>query len=199
MALADVWATQVTHQLRQPSLSDGEWRVAGQILRQALLLAPGQAASLELAGQFYQAQGYRQSLPQDLASRRDSRQMALLYFRQALRLNPAWPYLWDRLALTKMSLQQYDRELSGALDRIARLGPWEKTLQYDVAVIGLAASDHLDPLGREALYFAMEQSLKMQDKDAQQALLVQFKLKKLCTGLEVSSASLPTLSRRCTE
>ena len=156
MALADVLTTQVAYQLHQPSLSDAEWQLTGQILRQVLLLAPDQARSLELAGQFYQAQGYRQSSPQDFASRQDSRQKALHYFRQALRHNPAWPYLWDRLALTKMSLQQYDRELSGALERIARLGPWEKTLQYDVAIIGLSASDYLDQSGREAFTINQE-------------------------------------------
>ena len=199
MALADVLTTQVAYQLHQPSLTDAEWQLTGQILRQVLLFAPDQARSLELAGRFYQAQGYRQSSPQDFASRQDSRQKALHYFRQALRHNPAWPYLWDRLALTKMSLQQYDRELSGALERIARLGPWEKTLQYDVAIIGLSASDYLDQSGREALYFALEQSLKMQDKDTQQSIMAQFKLKKLCAGIHYPSATLLTLSQRCAE
>ena len=199
MALADVLATQVEHQLRQPNLSDAEWKVAGQILRQVLLLAPSQAASFELAGQFFQAQGYRPPLPQDTASRQESRLKALQYFRLALRHNPAWPYLWDRLALTKMTLQQYDHELSGALERIARLGPWEKTLQYDVAIIGLSASDYLDQSGREALNFAMEQSLKMQDKDTQQSLMAQFKLKKLCAGIQYPGANLLTLNQRCTE
>ena len=98
-----------------------------------------------------------------------------------------------------MGLQQYDRELSGALERIARLGPWEKTLQYDLAIIGLSASDYLDQSGREALYFAVEQSLKMQGKDTQQSLMVQFKLKKLCAGIQHPSANLLTLSQRCAE
>ena len=200
MALADVLATQVEHQLRQPNLSEAEWEVAGQILTQALLLAPDQAASFELAGQFYQAQGYRQSsFPQGIVNRQDNRLKALQFFRLALQHNPAWPYLWDRLALTKMSLQQYDHELSGALERIARLGPWEKILQYDVAIIGLSASDYLDQSGREALNFAMEQSLKMQDKDTQQSLIAQFKLKKLCNGIQYTSTILLTLKQRCAE
>ena len=199
MALADVWATQVRYQLGQPRLSDEEWRLTGQILKQSLLLAPDHASNLELAGQFYQLQGYRQSLPQAPVDRSDSRQKALAYFRQAVTLNPAWPYLWDRLALTKVSLQQFDGELNGALDRVAKLGPWEKMLQYNTAIIGLAASDHLDPLGRNALYSAMEQSLKMQEKDTQQTLMEQFKLKKLCFGLDVYSSSLPILNRRCAD
>ena len=199
MALADALTTQVAYQLHQPSLSDAEWQITGQILRRVLLLAPDQARSLELAGQFYQAKGYRQSSQQDFASRQDSRQKALHYFRLALRHNPAWPYLWDRLALTKMGLQQYDRELSGALERIARLGPWEKTLQYDVAIIGLSAYDYLDQAGIKALYFAVEQSLKMQDKDTQQSIMAQFKLKKLCKGVLYSNANLSTLSQRCAE
>ena len=51
LALADVWATQVRHQLQQASLTDDEWRLAGQMLDRALRLAPDQAASLELAWQ----------------------------------------------------------------------------------------------------------------------------------------------------
>ena len=98
-----------------------------------------------------------------------------------------------------MSLQQYDRELSGALERIARLGPWEKTRQYDVAIIGLSAYDYLDQAGIKALYFAVEQSLKMQDKDTQQSIMAQFKLKKLCKGVQYSNANLSTLSQRCAE
>lgn len=198
-ALADVWATQVSHQLQQSGLTDEEWRLAGQMLGQALRLNPDQASSLELAGQFYQAQAYRQSRPQNVASRQDYRQEALLAFRQAVRLNPAWPYLWDRLALVKAGLQQYDQELSGALDRVARLGPWEKSLQYDAAVVGLAVAGHLSPLGREALYRAMEQSLTMQTKDAQQTLMAQFKLKNLCAGLDAMDDTLPNLSQRCAE
>lgn len=198
-ALADVWATQVSHQLRQPGLSDEEWRLAGQMLGQALRLNPGRASSLELAGQFYQAQAYRQSQPKNVASRQDYRQAALVAFRRAVRLNPAWPYLWGRLALAKVGLQQYDQELSGALDRVAQLGPWEKSLQYDAAVMGLAVAGHLSPLGREALYRAMEQSLTMQTKDAQQTLMAQFKLKNLCADLGAMDNKLPNLSRRCAE
>ncbi len=199
MALADVWATQVRYELGQPRLSDEEWLRTGQILKQSLLLAPDHASNLELAGQFYQVQGYRQALPQAPVDRSDSRKKALNYFRQAVTLNPAWPYLWDRLALTKMSLQQFDRELSGALDRVVKLGPWEKTLQYNAAIIGMASAEQLDMLGRAAMYFAMEQSLKMQDQDTQKTLLAQFKLKKLCIGIEAFSVSLPILSRRCAD
>jgi tetratricopeptide (TPR) repeat protein len=198
-ALADVWATQISYQLRQPSLTDGEWLLAGQMLQRALRLAPDQAASLDLAGQFYQAQAYRQASLQDLASRRDSQQKALLYFRQAVGLNPAWPYLWNRLALAKMGLQQYDLELSGALDRVAQLGPWEKALQFDTAVIGLAVTDQLTPLvGRDALYHAMEQSLKMQGKDELQSLLAQFKLRNLCLEFaKLKNVDLPVLTQSC--
>ena len=101
--------------------------------------------------------------------------------------------------LAKVGLQQYDQELNGALDRVARLGPWEKSLQYDAAVMGLAVAGHLSPLGREALYRAMEQSLTMQTKDAQQTLMAQFKLKNLCADLEAMDNKLPNLSRHCAE
>lgn len=199
LALADVWATQVGHQLQQPSLTDSEWLLAVQMLRKTLRLAPDYAEYLDLAGQFYLAEAYRPAYAQDLTAQTNSLEKALDYFRQALRLNPVSPYLWDRLVSAKLNLEQFDRELIGALGRVARLGPWEKSLQYNVALIGLVLVNKSDPAGLDTLYRGMEQSLKMQAKQEQDSLMMQFKLKELCAGLLGREANWPVLSQRCAE
>lgn len=168
-ALADVYATQVRHHLDtvnddSSNKNAGQWRLARQHLDRSLELRPAYARYFEQAEIFYQILDTLESegnpLIQELAWKNNAPE-ALEYARRSLRLTPSWPYLWKQLALSKLALKQFDDELTGAFERAVHLGPWERDVQYDVAVLGLDDWPSLKEETRLHVVKAMEQSLKM--------------------------------------
>ena len=63
-------------------------------------------------------------------------QHAAHYYRQVMKLRPAWPYGYLNLALLKANAGVLDAEFSGLLVHLTRLAPWdEKTLPLMVQMI----------------------------------------------------------------
>ncbi|QLC74724.1 hypothetical protein LPB260_14170 [Pseudomonas sp. LPB0260] len=79
-----------------------------------------------------------------------SRRAALETYRAATAARPAWPYSWERLAHTKLYLQQFDGEFAHALNEARRLGPWRIGVNRELAAIGLSAWAQLDEKQRQA-------------------------------------------------
>ena len=77
-------------------------------------------------------------------------------FRQALLQRPSSPFLWANLALTKLYLDEIDRELLAALRNADALGPWEPSVQQTTLFVGLAVWDDLDSGLRQALAQTIE-------------------------------------------
>jgi tetratricopeptide (TPR) repeat protein len=168
-SLADVYATQVTHHLDTVNVDSsnknaGQWRLARQYLDRTLALRPAYGRYFELAETFYQVLDSLESdgnpLIQELSWRNNAFE-ALDNADRGLRLTPSWPYLWRQLALSKLALKQFDDKLTGAFERAIHLGPWEREVQYDVAVLGLDDWPNLKEETRFHVVKAMEQSLMM--------------------------------------
>ncbi|MBL1262361.1 hypothetical protein [Candidatus Methylomicrobium oryzae] len=176
-SLADVYATQLTHHLDtvnqdSSNKNDDQWRLAGQHLEKTLELRPTYARYLELASLFNQKLDIlevdRKNLAQELGWQPNEPKF-LGYLRRSIRLTPSWPYLWSRLVVSKLVLQQFDEELNGAMERAVNLGRWERSVQYDLALLGLNSWPNLRGKARLEGLQAIEQTWvmeKIQHSDA---------------------------------
>jgi hypothetical protein len=169
-SLADIYATQLNHHLATVNRSSSnknaeQWRLARQHLDHALALRPANAHYFGLAERFYRKlnglESYRNPLIQELAWS-ENEPKALDYARRGLRLEPSWPYFWQRLAIGKLALNQLDSELTGAIERAVYLGPWERSVQYSMAIEGLSYWPILEDMARLHVLQAMEQTLAME-------------------------------------
>ncbi len=208
-SLADVYATQVSHHLdavknNASNTSAKQWRQARQHLERTLELRPAYARYFELGEAFYQAldslEFQRHPLIQELGWH-DNELEALNYARRGLRLTPSWPQLWNRLVISKVLLQQFDNELTGGMERAAHLGPWEQSVQYTVAILGLDFWPSLPDAAHQQVLQAMEQTLLM-DKMSHSKVYDATKLfsrasfSQACEKLEKGTAN-RQLSDRC--
>lgn len=166
-AIADILAEQVWYRLDKSqntaNLLDAEqWQQARRWLEDSLRLHPNYSGSLELAELFYYTVANQPDELHDALGWNDSYEQALDYTRRALMIKPTWPFLWNELALIKVSLNQFDPELTGAIERAVNLGPWEKSVQYDIALTGLDYWDDLEPAAHQWITMAMDKTLIMQ-------------------------------------
>jgi len=168
-SLANVYSTQVSHHLdtvKKDSSNKNakQWRQARQHLERTLELRPAYARYFELGEAFHQKlaslEFRKDPLIQELAWY-DNALEALNYARRSLRQTPSWPYLWNRLLISKLLLKQYDNELAGGIERAVRLGSWEQPIQYSVAILGLDSWPILQDAARLHVLHAMEQTLAM--------------------------------------
>jgi len=169
-SLADVYSTQVSHQLdtvKKDSSNKNakQWRQARQQLERTLELRPAYARYFELGEAFYQKldslEFRKDPLIQELAWH-DNALEALNYARRGLGLTPSWSYLWNRLVISKLLLKQFDNELTGGMDRAVHLGPWIQSVQYGVAKLGLAYWPNLQNKAHPLVLQAMEQAWAME-------------------------------------
>jgi len=168
-SLADVYATQVSHHLdtvKKDSSNKNakQWRQTRQHLERTLELRPAYARYFELAEAFYQRldslEFRRNPLIQELDWHNNELE-ALNYARRGLRLTPSWPNLWNRLVISKFLLKQFDNELTGGIERAVQLAPWERPIQYSVAILGLDYWPILQEEARLHVLQAIEQILAM--------------------------------------
>jgi len=168
-SLADVYSTQVSHHLdtvKKDSSNKNakQWRLARQHLERTLELRPAYARYFELGEAFHQKldslEFRKEPLIQELAWH-DNALEALNYARRGLGLTPSWPYLWNRLLISKFLLKQFDNELTGGMGRAVHLGPWVQPIQYSVAILGLGNWLNLQDAARLHILHAMEQTLAM--------------------------------------
>lgn len=122
-----------------------QWTRAVDTLREALRLAPRNPELWEYLGYAYDI-GSRNFAP---AGWSVYTEFALIYFRQAAALRPAFPYSWTGVAVTKYRLGQLDDEFRQAFSSAMRLGPWEPGLQIITSDLGLALWDSLDSALKE--------------------------------------------------
>ena len=144
-ALADVYATQVNYivEKEDDSVSDENvlaWQRAGIQLKEALLLRSQYPQYLELAENFYQTLYDLETDAPDLIealSWKNNENTALKYAEEALLYRPSWPYLWKELLISKEALNQFDDEQKMAVERSIVLGPWQQSIHYQIALLGL--------------------------------------------------------------
>ena len=108
-------------------------------------------------------------------------QKALGYYKQVIRLRPAWPYGWMNIAISKGRLSEIDEEYKQALLQLLRLGPWEENTLPVIIQLSLPTWPYLDSDTRQPLldYFirAQESSRKM---EVSQTVLKAGQLKLYC-------------------
>jgi len=168
-SLADVYSTQVSHHLdtvKKDSSNKNakQWRHAHQHLERTLELRPAYARYFELAEAFHQKldslEFRKDPLIQELAWH-DNALEALNYARRGLRQTPSWPYLWNRLVISKFLLKQFDNELTGGMERAVYLGPWVQPIQYGVVILGLGYWPNLQDAAQLHVLQSIEQTLAM--------------------------------------
>jgi tetratricopeptide (TPR) repeat protein len=204
-ALADVLAEQVWHrldknQIATNSLNAEQWRKSRNWLEDSLQLHPNYSGNLELAEFFYITAANQPAELQDELGWHDNYEQALNYTRRALTIKPTWPFLWSELVLIKVNLQQFDSELTGAIERAVNLGPWEKSVQYDVALTGLDYWDNLEIAAHKWITMAMDKTLIMQKnpKLLLDDVFAHPNIDKLCISAnEMPENNLKMLARYC--
>lgn len=204
-ALADVLAVQTRYQLNTAlmvgqSLDARQWRLTRDLLEKTLWLHPDYSGYLELAELFYQVAASQPAVLLDELGWHDNQEKALDYARRALLIRPSWPYFWDELILSKVALKQFDSELTGAMERAVTLGPWEESVQYDVAFTGLDQWDNLEMVARQSAILALDKTLIMQ-RDPQpliKQMLAHANIGKLCHSITVMpNNNLKMLAQYC--
>jgi len=130
-----------------------------------------EAESLEPSNPMYVEQAARLSelsalalAPGDPAARAGF-EAALAGYREGIRMRPGSPYAWASIALLKLRLGRIDDEFYRALDRAARLGPWEPQVQIALADVGLAAWRELTAPARRTVIGALERGLRREERE----------------------------------
>jgi len=76
---------------------------------------------------------------------------ALETYHQSLAANPSWPNTWAAIARHHARYNNFDDKMLTAVVRSQALGPYERTLQYINATVGVDYWYQLSPALREAL------------------------------------------------
>jgi hypothetical protein len=100
--------------------------------------------------------------------------------REAARMRPGSSYAWASIALLKLRLDQMDFEFYGALERAARLGPWEPQVQIALADIGLASWRLLAEPAKIIVRAALERALRREEREIRRLAAAHRSLPLIC-------------------
>ena len=103
-------------------------------------------------------------------------------YRAAALMRPGSPYAWASIALLKLRLGEMDVEFYGALERAARLGPWEQPVQIAIADAGLASWRRLAPPAQSLVIAALERGLLRQAPEIRRIAAAHGTLPLVCAG-----------------
>lgn len=113
------------------------WLEQKQAIDRTIAYMPNNAAFHNTLALLYEFRAFRM---QNKGIRRDLQVIkAIMQFRQASKLSPAWVYAWMNLAQIKSRIGQYDDEYVKAYERAIELGPWEKNTMPGLVELGLKA------------------------------------------------------------
>jgi predicted Zn-dependent protease len=132
-------------------------------LRAAVSLEPSNPLLVEQLGRALEMSALR--LGRGDPAARPSLREALAHFRTAALMRPGSPYVWTAIAGVKLRLDEMDFEFYGALQRAARLGPWEPAIQVALADIGFAGWRFLAQPGKQLVVEAVERGTRRQEKE----------------------------------
>jgi hypothetical protein len=105
---------------------------------------------------------------------------ALGGYREAARMRPGSPYAWASIALLKLRLDEMDFEFYGALDRAAKLGPWEPPVQIAIVDIGLASWRLLAAPAQATVLAALERALRREESEVRRLAAAHGSLPLIC-------------------
>lgn len=127
------------------SASESSWEGALKEMHVATYLSPFDADYSFDMGRLYEWDALRREIWTKKA--KDSRSMAIKWYRRAIARRPSFGIAWASLAQSKVLNQEIDEETFDALERAMIYGPWEPVLQQKIIWVGLALWDQLpDPV-----------------------------------------------------
>lgn len=166
-------------QAKRP-LAAGELAEARASLRKALDFEPSNPLFVEQRARIDEMQALR--LPRGDPATRASLIQSLAGWREAARMRPGSPYAWASIALLKLRLPEMDFEFYGALERAARLGPWEPAVQIALADAGLASWRRLAPSAQALVIASLERALLRQAAEIRRLAAAHGTLPLVCAG-----------------
>lgn len=172
------------------------WQIAHDAAQRAISLYPvANGDYLDRLGRIHSWQRFRHSYGDPAATR--SRHAALDAYRASVAARPTWPYTWERLAHTKIFLQEFDGEFDQSLSRAFQLGPWRIGVNRELAEIGFSVWPRLDDKQRQIVLESSRRSVAFSPAEAQRMVMVALytgRLRELCNSLNIE---LKTSRRLC--
>ena len=162
------------------------------LMRQALALEPTNPHFVEQSARLLELRAL--GLPRDAPAMREGLRQSLAQYREAAAMRPGSPYVWASIAMLKLRLNDMDFEFYGALERAARLGPWEPQVQIALVDVGLAAWQWLASPGKEIVLGALERGLLRQAPEIGRIAAVHRNLPQVCAQ---AGGRLPRLAAFC--
>ena len=147
-------------------------------LHEALRLEPENAMFVEKIARSRELSAVR--LDRNDPAARAGLRAALGGYREAARMRPGSPYAWASIALLKLRLDEMDFEFYGALERAARLGPWEPAVQIALADIGFASWRLLAAPAQATVLAALERALRREESEVRRLAAAHRTLPLIC-------------------
>lgn len=116
----------------------------------------------------------------------ESRHAALEAYRASVASRPTWPNTWERLAHTKLFLQEFDGEFDRAFHEASKLGPTRIVVTREIADIGFSAWPHLNETQQQATREAVRHSVAFSSTESVRMVIVALrtgKIPELCNSL----------------
>ncbi|MGV8844443.1 MAG: hypothetical protein ACOH2I_14755 [Pseudomonas sp.] len=161
------------------------WQVAHGAAQRANSLYPvANGEYLDRLGRVYSWQQFRQ--PYAAPAAQESRRAARDAYRAAVAARPTWPYTWERLAHSKLYLQEFDDPFDHAMAQAFQRGPWRIGVNRELAEIGFSAWPQLNPEQRQATLESARRSVVNGHTQAQRMLKIAEdtgRLNELCNTL----------------
>lgn len=161
-------------------------------VRQALQFEPSNPGFVEQSARLRELRAL--GLPAGDPGIREGLRQSLAQFREAAVMRPGSPFVWASIAMLKVRLNDMDFELYGALERAARLGPWEPQVQIAIIDVGLAAWPWLARSGRVRVLEALERALLRQEPEVRRIAAIHGTLPRVCAS---ATPALPRLGALC--
>ena len=114
-----------------------QWTEAETTIKSAIELMPDNASLINTLGRLYEFRAFqmeRSSISRELHALK-----AIIQFRKAATVSPAWVYPWLNLVQTKARAGQLDPEFTRAYFQATLLGPWERNAMPPLIELGLHA------------------------------------------------------------
>ncbi len=138
--------------------SDAQWNALKQQVRIARRFDPLNPEYMDLMGQLYSWKQLHLSVGHPDA--RESRLVALTWYRKVVLRRPLWPYAWMNLATSKMQLGEFDEEFHHAISEAWELGSWEDRIHVSFVKLGFDSRLFLNDREKRMIDESLKRGMK---------------------------------------
>lgn len=161
------------------------WQIAHDAAQRAVNLYPAANGDYQdRLGRVYAWQQFQHAYGDAAAA--ESRHAALAAYRASVAARPNWPFTWERLAHTKLFLQEFDGEFDQAFAQAVQLGRTRIGVNREIADIGFSAWPQLSDAQRQATRESVRRSVAYSPKETVHMVIVALhtgKVAELCNSL----------------